>query len=159
MQKRVNIILIFILLALSISLLSAYIIEYGLGYEPCKLCIYQRIPYVVSILLILNILFIKKFIKIALLVLTLVSLSGAALAFYHFGIEQGFLSETSVCEGQNLSDSLSKTDILNQLKQNTASCKEVNLRIFGLSLASINTIFSFVLFVIFMKLYKNYENN
>jgi len=159
MSKKTNTILIFILFALSVSLISAYIIEYGLGYKPCKLCIYQRFPYIVSILLILNILLFKKNVKIHLLILGIISLLGAVLAFYHFGIEQGFFSESIVCETQSLKEGLSKQDVLEQLKKNTMSCKDVNFTLFGLSLASINAIVSFVLFMIFVRLYKNYEIN
>ena len=159
MSKKTNTILIFILFGLSASLISAYIIEYALGHEPCRLCVYQRFPYIVSILLVLSILLIKKNVKIHLLLLSLVSLLGAVLAFYHFGIEQGFFSESIVCESQNLQEGLTKQDILKQLKQNTISCKDVNFTLFGLSLASINIIVSFILFMIFIRLYRNYEIN
>jgi len=159
MSKKTNTILIFILFGLSVSLISAYIIEYALGHEPCRLCVYQRFPYIVSILLVLSILLIKKNVKIHLLLLSLVSLLGAVLAFYHFGIEQGFFSESIVCESQNLQEGLTKQDILKQLKQNTISCKDVNFTLFGLSLASINIIVSFILFMIFIRLYRNYEIN
>ena len=159
MSKKTNTILIFILFGLSVSLISAYIIEYVLGHEPCRLCVYQRFPYIVSILLVLSILLIKKNVKIHLLLLSLLSLLGAVLAFYHFGIEQGFFSESIVCESQNLQEGLTKQDILKQLKQNTISCKDVNFTLFGLSLASINIIVSFILFVIFIRLYRNYEIN
>ena len=159
MSKKTNTILIFILFGLSVSLISAYIIEYALGHEPCRLCEYQRFPYIVSILLVLSILLIKKNVKIHLLLLSLVSLLGAVLAFYHFGIEQGFFSESIVCESQNLQEGLTKQDILKQLKQNTISCKDVNFTLFGLSLASINIIVSFILFMIFIRLYRNYEIN
>ena len=159
MSKKTNTILIFILFGLSVSLISAYIIEYALGHEPCRLCMYQRFPYIVSILLVLSILLIKKNVKIHLLLLSLVSLLGAVLAFYHFGIEQGFFSESIVCESQNLQEGLTKQDILKQLKQNTISCKDVNFTLFGLSLASINIIVSFILFMVFIRLYRNYEIN
>ena len=159
MSKKTNTILIFILFGLSVSLISAYIIEYALGHEPCRLCVYQRFPYIVSILLVLSILLIKKNVKIHLLLLSLVSLLGAVLAFYHFGIEQGFFSESIVCESQNLQEGLTKQDILKQLKQNTISCKDVNFTLFGLSLASINIIVSFILFMMFIRLYRNYEIN
>ncbi len=89
----------------------------------------------------------------------MISLSGAVLAFYHFGIEQGFFNESAVCESQNLQEGLTKQDILEQLKQNTISCKDVNFTLFGLSLASINAIVSFALFMIFVRLYRNYEIN
>ena len=159
MSKKTNTILIFILFGLSVSLISAYIIEYALGHEPCRLCVYQRFPYIISILLVSSILLIKKNVKIHLLLLNLISLLGAVLAFYHFGIEQGFFSESIVCESQNLQEGLTKQDILKQLKQNTISCKDVNFTLFGLSLASINIIVSFILFMIFIRLYKNYEIN
>ena len=159
MSKKTNTILIFILFGLSVSLISAYIIEYALGHEPCRLCVYQRFPYIVSILLVLSILLIKKNVKIHLLLLSLVSLLGAVLAFYHFGIEQGFFSESIVCESQDLQEGLTKQDILKQLKQNTISCKDVNFTLFGLSLASINIIVSFILFMVFIRLYRNYEIN
>ncbi len=97
--------------------------------------------------------------KTHLLLLSLVSLLGTVLAFYHFGIEQGFFSESIVCESQNLQEGLTKQDILEQLKQNTISCKDVNFTLFGLSLASINIIVSFILFMIFIRLYRNYEIN
>ena len=159
MNKKTNTILIFILFGLSLSLISAYIIEYGLGHKPCKLCIYQRFPYIISILLILSILLFKKNIKIHLLLLSIISLLGSVLAFYHFGIEQGFFNESVVCEVKNLEQSLSKQDIIEQLKKNTVSCKDVNFTLFGLSLASITAIVSFILFMIFVRLYKNYEIN
>ena len=159
MNKKNNIILIFILFGLFASLISAYVIEYVLGHEPCKLCVYQRFPYIISILLVSSILLIKKNVKIHLLLLSLVSLLGAVLAFYHFGIEQGFFSESIVCESQNLEEGLTKQDILEQLKQNTISCKEVNFTIFGFSLAAINTIFSIALSVIFARLFINYGKN
>ena len=84
---------------------------------------------------------------------------GGTIAFYHLGIEQGFFNESVVCETQNINGNLSKEDILKQLKKNTVSCKEVTFRVFGLSLASINAVFSFALSYIFIKMYKNYEIN
>jgi disulfide bond formation protein DsbB len=86
-------------------------------------------------------------------------MSGAVLAFYHFGIEQGFFSESLVCGTGDLSKTFSKEELLQQLKQNSINCKNVSFRMLGLSLAAINTIFSLVLSVIFMKLFVNYEKN
>ena len=159
MSKKENVILIIILSTLSLFLISAYIIEYGLGHKPCKLSIYQRFPYFISIFIILNIIIIKRYIKISLLLLSLVSLVGSIVAFYHFGIEQGFFNESLVCEVGSLDQNFSTEDLLKQLGNNAVSCKTVTFRVFGLSLASINTIFSLVLFVIFLKLFRNYENN
>ena len=104
-------------------------------------------------------LFIKKYERVTLLILFLVFISSTALAFYHFGIEQGFFSESLVCATEDLSKTLSKAELLQQLKQNSISCKDVSFRILGLSLAAINTIFSLVLGVIFLRLFMNYEKN
>ena len=154
-----NIFLIVILAIISLTIISALIIQYWLGHEPCKLCLYERIPYFLSMLLIIKILFIKKYEKITFLILSLVFIGSAALAFYHFGIEQGFFSESLACTTGDISKTLSKEELLQQLKQNSISCKDVSFRILGLSLAAINTIFSLVLSVIFMRLFVNYEKN
>ena len=86
-------------------------------------------------------------------------LVSSVLAFYHFGIEQGFFSESSVCESGNLSKKITKEELLKQLSESAVGCKDVAFAFFGFSLASINAIFSFVLFYIFIRLYKNYEIN
>ena len=159
MSKKENVILIIILSTLSLFLISAYIIEYGLGHKPCNLCLYQRIPYFISIGLILTILLIKKYEKTNLLILSLVSIAGACLAFYHVGIEYGFFSE-AFCEVKKiLSDNSDYKQLLQDLKDSPWSCKNVTFRIFGLSLATINTIFSLGLSVIFSKLFIDYGKN
>ena len=159
LKQKNNIFLIVILAIISLTIISALIIQYWLGHEPCELCLYERIPYFLSILLIIKILFIKKYEKITLLILSLVFISSASLAFYHFGIEQGFFSESLACTTGDLSKTLSKEELLQQLKQNNISCKDVSFRILGLSLAAINTIFSLALSLIFIRLFMNYEKN
>jgi len=159
LKQSNNIFLIIIFAVISLAIISALIIQYWLGHEPCKLCLYQRIPYFLAILLIVKMFFFKKYEKITLLILTLIFISSAALAFYHFGIEQGFFSESLACTAPDLSKTLSKEQLLEQLKQNNISCKDVSFRILGLSLAAINTIFSLVLSVIFIKLFLNYGKN
>ena len=154
-----NIFLIVILAIISLTIISALIIQYWLGHEPCRLCLYERIPYFLSILLLIKILFFKKNEKITLLILSLVFVGSSTLAFYHYGIEQGFFSESLLCKAENSSKILSKEQLLEQLKQSSVSCKDVSFRILGLSLAAINTIFSLFLSVIFIKLFLNYEKN
>ena len=159
LKKTNNIFLIVILAIISLTIISALIIQQWLGHEPCKLCLYQRIPYFLAILLIIKIFFFKKYEKITLLILSLVFVGSTVLAFYHFGIEQGFFNESLACTAPDLSQTLSKEQILEQLKQNNISCKDVSFRVLGLSLSAINTIFSLVLSVIFMRLFVNYEKN
>ena len=159
LKQSNNIFLIVILAIISLTIISALIIQYWLGHDPCKLCLYERIPYFLSMLLLIKIIFIKKYERIILLILFLVFMSSTALAFYHFGIEQGFFSESLACTTGDLSKTLSKEELLEQLKQNRISCKDVSFRILGFSLAAINTIFSLVLSVIFIMLFLNYEKN
>ena len=155
-----NVLLIFILAIISLTIISALIIQYWLGHEPCKLCIYERIPYFLSILLLIKILLFKKYEKITLFILFLIFTVSAVLAFYHFGIEQGFFNESFVCKAGDLSGTLSKEQLLEQLnKYNIISCKDVSFLVLGLSLATINTILSIILSVIFLKLFLNYAKN
>ena len=159
LKQSNNIFLIIIFAVISLAIISALIIQYWLGHEPCKLCLYQRIPYFLAILLIIKIFFFKKYEKITLLILSLIFIGSTALAFYHFGIEQGFVNESLACTTPDLSKTLSKEQLMELLKQNSVSCKDVSFKILGLSLAAINTIFSLVLSVIFIKLFRNYGKN
>ncbi len=160
MKQKINkTILFFLLIFISLILIFAYMIEYKLGFEACKLCIYQRVPYFLSILLIIEILFFKKYEKVTLLLLSFIFFISLILAFYHFGIEQGFFDESTVCASGDVLNTLNKEELLQELKKNTISCKNVNFKILGFSLASINFILSFIFSVIFMKMFLNYGKN
>ena len=160
MTKKINKkFLFYILIFISAIIISAYIIEYNFGYKPCKLCIYERIPYIVSILLIIKIFFSKIYEKETLLILSIIFALSFVLAFYHFGIEQGFFNESFVCGAESLSENTTKQELLEKLKQNSISCKDVSFKILGFSLAAINIIFSFILSVIFIKLFIYYGKN
>ena len=158
LNKKNDIILIIIFFIILLSLISALTIEYVLDHRPCSLCLYERIPYFLSALLMIKIFFFKKYEKITLLILFFVFIFSSLLAFYHFGIEQGFFSETFVCNVNQL-QILSKEQLLKELNQNVVSCKDVTFRILGLSLAAINTILSVVLSIIFLKLFFNYGSS
>ena len=160
MEKKINKkFLIYTLIFLSLILIAAYVLEYKFGHKPCKLCIYERIPYFFSLLLISKFFLTKSYEKITLLLLALLFCFSSILAFYHFGIEQGFFRESLACTTGNLYETLSKEQLLEKLSNNTLSCKDVSFRIFGLSLAAINTIFSICLSVIFLKLFISYGKN
>ena len=114
LNKKKNIILIIIFFIILLSIISALIIEYVLGHKPCGLCLYERIPYFLSALLIIKIFFFKKYEKITLLILFLIFMFSALLAFYHFGIEQGFFEESFVCSVESQSNILSKEQLLKE---------------------------------------------
>ena len=142
-----------------IALISAFFIEYVLGHQPCNLCLIERIPYVLSIMIIMAIFLIKKNQKFLVLLLILVFIFSFAISLYHFGIEQNFFQESSVCGVKNLTESVTKEDLLKQLSEKTISCKDVTFRIFGLSLTSINIAISILFIITLLKIFKEYEKN
>ena len=140
-----------------ISILSALFIEYILGHQPCSLCLIQRIPYVLSIILITLNYFLKIDEKFTIMLLILIFSFSFIISFYHFGIEQGFFEESSVCGLKNANDIISKDEILEQLQAKTLNCKDVTFRIFGFSLTTLNILFSLILVFLLLKIFKNYE--
>ena len=140
-------------------LIVAYFIEYFLKHEPCNLCLIERIPYIISIIIISICLFLKKFEKITFILLTIIFIAGAFVSFYHFGIEQGFFEESLACISNNDESLLNKKDLLKEIQNAKISCKDVDFTLFGLSLATINTIISLILSVISIRLFINYDKN
>tara|TARA_Y100000992_G_scaffold162260_1_gene108745 strand:+ start:593 stop:1087 length:495 start_codon:yes stop_codon:yes gene_type:complete len=140
-----------------ISIISAYFIEYVLGYQPCNLCLIERIPYALSIILIILNYFFKKNEHFVVLLLVLIFSFSLIISFYHFGIEQNFFKESTICGLKNASEIISKEELLKQLQTKTLSCKDVTFKIFGLSLTSINIIISLFLVILSIKTFANYE--
>ena len=149
-----NMVLVFSIFALII----AYFVQYVLSHVPCNLCLIERIPYLASTILISLIFIFNKYEKIISLVIGLFFLFGTIVSFYHLGIEQGFFSESLVCNLNN-DEAVTTQDLMKQLKNETISCKDVTFRILGLSLATFNTIISFILSAIMFKIFKNYGKN
>ena len=149
------------ILAFSIfSLVIAYYVQYILGHKPCNLCLIERIPYISAVILVSLMFIIKKFEKVIAGTVMIFFIFGAVISFYHVGIEQGFFSESLVCDLGSANESLSKEDLLKQLENKTVvSCKDVTFRLLGLSLATINTVISILLSGIMLKVIKNYGQN
>ena len=142
-----------------IALISAYFIEYVLGHQPCNLCLIERIPYGISIILISLTLFLKKNEKFFILLLILTFIFSFAISFYHLGIEQGIFQESAVCGVKDFSENITKEELLNQLNEKTVSCKDVTFRVFGLSLTTINILISLLIIITLTKNYIKYEKN
>jgi len=154
-KTTLNLILIFSIF----SLIAAYFIQYVLGHQPCNLCLLERIPYISAIIIISLSLLLKKFEKISFIVLSSIFFIATLLSLYHFGIEQGFIEESLVCNLNSEEKIITAEDLLKELKEKPISCKDVTFSIFGISLATINTIISLALSVITLKTYLNYEKN
>ena len=139
------------------SILFAFYVEYVLEHKPCNLCLLQRLPYILSIILIILVTIFKNLERLLFLFLSLIFLLGSLLALYHVGIERGLISESYICGNGIDTSSTDKTEILNQLENKIISCKDVTFTIFGLSLATINTFISAVIATITLKIFLKYE--
>ena len=142
-----------------IALISAYFIEYILGHQPCNLCVYERIPYFLAILIVLINYKYNKLEKYLILSLAIIFLIATILSLYHLGIEQGFIQESVLCDLEKGADIVDKNEILKQLQQKSISCKDVTFKIFGLSLTNYNIIISLLLTIGLTKIYFGYEKN
>ena len=154
-KKTLNLILIFSIFAL----LSAYFIQYILGHQPCNLCLIERVPYAIVIITIFFCLFFQKFEKITFIILSLTFFLLMLISLYHSGIEQGFVTESFVCDLDVKNNALTKEKVLEQLSKRVISCRDVTFRILGLSLATINIFISLILSVIAFKIFLNYGKN
>ena len=156
-SKKLLIKLIF--LVSIIALVSAFFIEYILGHQPCNLCVLERIPYFLAIIIVLLNFKLIQYERLFILLLTIIFLVGTILSLYHLGIEQGYIQESLVCDLKNGSNLLSKEEILKQLQEKSVSCKDVTFKIFGLSLTSYNIIISLIITISAGKIYFNYDKN
>ena len=123
------------------------------------MCLIERIPYGLSIIFIIAIFILKKNERFFILLLILTFVFSFAISSYHFGIEQGFFQESSVCDVKNFTENMTKEEILKQLNNKTVSCKDVTFRVFGLSLTSINIVISLLIIITLIKIYSKYEKN
>ena len=134
------------------SLIAALYVEYILGFKPCILCIYQRIPYAIALLISL-IAFFTGNRKVILIILGLTFVGSVLLSGYHVGIEKGIIESIFSCTGQNV-NALQKEEILKSLNNIKPDCKDVDFSIFGISLATLNFINSFVLTIVIVYIFK-----
>ena len=151
--------LIAIFLISLIALISAYSIEYILGHQPCSLCLYERIPFFLAILIVLINYKYNKLEKYFILLLAIIFFIATILSLYHLGIEQGFIQESLLCDLEKGTNIIDKNEILKQLQQKSISCKDVTFKIFGFSLTSYNIIISLLLTISLTKIYFGYEKN
>ena len=156
-NKTITIKLIFLISI--IALTSAFFIEYFLGHQPCNLCIIERIPYILAIIIIVINYKLVHLEKHFILLLMLIFFASTILSLYHLGIEQGFIEESLVCDLKNSSNLLSKEDILEQLREKNVNCKDVTFKILGLSLTSYNILISLLITIGIIRIYLNYDKN
>ncbi|WP_232829297.1 disulfide bond formation protein B [Tropicimonas sp. IMCC34043] len=121
------------------TLLGAFYVQYVLGFLPCHLCLLQRWPH--AVLIVLAALAFAVPGRLLPLAAAATALVGAGIALYHSGVERKFWAGPTDCTGgQNLSG-LSGADLLDfSTPSPIIRCDEVGLQVLGLSLANINLI-------------------
>jgi len=135
---------------------SAFYIEYILKVPACNLCLYQRIPYYLSILILLYMVFNKSTNIILMGFLAILMLSNIVLSLYHVGVEQKIISEPILCKSNSNFQNVDQ--LLENLKNNTfISCKDINFTFLGFSLASINVFISTILAYFYVIMILNVE--
>lgn len=124
----------------ALALALAYISQYGFGLHPCEMCLWQRLPYAVVMALALMAFSLRMRLLLWLCVLALAV--GAGLGGFHAGVEWRWWAGPSACGG-TLVGSLTPEQILEHIRGAAAvSCEEAALRVWGLSMAGWNALYS-----------------
>ena len=125
-------------------LISTLLIEYIFNFPPCKLCIYQRIPYLLIIILGIGLVFFKKK-REFLFIFIILQIANFFIAFFHSLVERGVVEYEMNCTSTG-SDIQTIDELRNFLeKVPIAKCNEILFSIMGLSLANFNLIVSVLL--------------
>mgnify|MGYP001324821492 CR=1 FL=1 len=125
----------------------ALIAQYSFGLEPCALCIYQRIPYGINLILAIVTLLLSnnssKF--IALLLCAIIFIAGSGIALHHVGVEQKWWQSSVGCHGEFAK--IKDIDALWQglLAPSVNVCSEVAWAIFDVSASIYNFILSIIM--------------
>ncbi len=159
MVKNKNFLLKLIFLISFLALIAAFFIEYILGFQPCNLCLFERIPYFFALIIILLNYKFHNYEKKLVFLLIVIFVISTILSLYHLGIEQDLIKESFVCDIKNSSNLITKEEILKQLNQRNISCKDVTFKIFGFSLTSYNIVISLFLTYISLNIYLNNDKN
>ena len=147
---------VFILVYSLSAIIVALYVENILQYKACKLCLYQRIPYILAIFISFIGYNYFKSEKILILIIITFTIS-FLISGYHYGIENNIFEEFSGCSANSI-NIIDKKELLNSLNNNLPSCKDVGFKLFGISLAGINFLLS-LLIVIYSLRTLIYEKN
>ena len=128
-------------LASGAILLAALGLQYLGALPPCRLCIWQRWPYVA--LIALGLIGWRRRPRAMLGLATLVLFGGAGLAAYHVGIEQGWWALPAGCVAGGSAQTVE--DLRRLLAEAPPACDQVGFSFLGLTLAGWNLLASLLL--------------
>lgn len=122
-----------------LSLAAAITAQFGFGLKPCQLCLYQRIPFSINVILGLlgAVLIAHTRSFIALSGLSFFANSGIAL--YHSGVERKWWAGLEGCSTPDMSGSIE--DLMARIQSTDVTrCDEIPWEMFGLSMANYNVL-------------------
>lgn len=148
-----KIVLITLLFSSLIALIFAYISQYFFDLEPCILCLHQRKPFFVIIIIsCLSLFFIKseKLKRISIYICALLLIINVGIASYHVLVEKKIFQGPTTCSSsQNLNEITNLEDLKIALSKTKAiRCDEPAFIFLGISMAGWNLIYSLGLLVI-----------
>jgi disulfide bond formation protein DsbB len=133
------------------TILGAWWFQYGLGLEPCPLCLEQRIPYYLAIPLAALVAFgalrgvPRRLLMGGLIAVALLLGWGAGLGVYHAGTEWKWWAGPQDCAGAGFAGGTAG-DLLRRMQTaRVVRCDEAAWRFLGLSLADYNVLISLAL--------------
>ncbi|MBU6234337.1 MAG: disulfide bond formation protein B [Alphaproteobacteria bacterium] len=126
----------------ALALAAAYTAQFGFGLEPCILCLYQRIPY--AIIMVLGGVAYFTPLPVSRLIIFGIGLlfaAGAATGFFQVGVEQHWWLGTEACTTTFEGDSI---EAIRARIMGTphARCDQIAWSMFGISMAGYNFLFS-----------------
>ena len=131
------------------TIIYALYVEYYLNFQPCKLCLYQRVPFILAIFVSFVGFYFSKKDEVLILLITIFAI-GMIISGYHFGIENNIFEEFKGCSNNSL-DITDKGDLLKSLNQMLPSCKDITFTLFGISLAGLNFLSSLLILIYCVK--------
>lgn len=149
MIKKINFPFGILFLVSFFALSFAYIIQFS-GHKPCALCLYQRVPYFLIIIISVLGFYFKKnlYKKIAFYSCLALLASNAVLAFYHSGVEKKVFTFHEKCEDLIDGNLSSVLELQNALASVPARCDEPSFVFLNLSMASWNFIYCLTILII-----------
>ena len=128
-------------------LAGAFIFE-GLGYAPCQMCLWQRYPHAIA--LIVGLVLITFTSRWLIGLGALATLTTASIGFFHSGVEQNWWDGPSSCTGSGSGLSgISGVDLLStNVVDKVVMCDQISWAFMGLSMPTWNAIFSLILVLI-----------
>jgi len=160
MKKNMTVSILIGIYSLTV-LISVYFMEFVLGWKPCELCILQRYPYFIIIIISIALTVAKiKNIKISSILAIVLILApiftGLLIAVYHFGIENSYWRNISACSDQLSNIDVNTDNLLSGLNEIKPNCSDP-VKIFGLSISGYNIISNILMIMILFVGWKKFR--